>query len=121
VGLNSNPEEENMTEVSAFLQDAESVLESIEDYDDVSRSLQILERLKEKLVRRKSELSVRTFTVNAEVSVFVKYEVEARSKKEAEEEFHQLFAYGSAFQPIDRDMDIMEEIVDQNSIHIEDT
>ena len=109
-----------MSAVSGFLEDAENLLDSVTDYDDVTRSLEIIERVKSKLARRQAELRKRSFKVLVTVHVHVSYEVEARSEREAEREFRELFAYHSALSPIDRDLEIMEEIVDEVCVEEDD-
>lgn len=105
-------------ELASVLKGAETLLKMPLSYDDITDSIQTVERLREALRRLEREQRMRPHTVHATVEVRIRLETHARSEDEAKEEL-QSFFHQHVFETTNRDLEIMDEEVQWHSIEVE--
>ena len=105
-------------ELTNVLKGAETLLRMPLSYEDITNSIEAVERLRLALRRLEREQRIRPHTVYATVEVRIRLETEARNEDEAKEEL-QTYFHHHVFEPNSRDLEIMEEDLQRHTIEVE--
>lgn len=105
-------------ELANVLKGAETLLRMPLSYEDITNSIEAVERLREALKRLEREQRIRPHTVHATVEVRIRLETHARSEDEAKEELQSYF-HQHVFETTNRDLEIMEEELQWHTIEVE--